>query len=157
MTTCTWGGWERQIFTSDGFRQLFEKVLVWRWFIDNIFIVWTGNRDKLFSFLTHLKGNQYNLKFTTTCDQSAKNFLDISIFFNSDGTIDSSLYRKPLASNTILHATSSHPKSLIQSIPYSQYLRLKRNCSRRLAVRILNWKQRLSKLVWLTEDIVDLL
>lgn len=41
-----------------------------------------------------------------------------------------SLYRKPSSGNAILHAASSHPAPLVKSIPYSQYVRLKRNCSR---------------------------
>lgn len=52
-----------------------------------------------------------------TCDRSAVNVLDISIYLNPDGNMGSSVYRKPSAGNTILHATSSHPNSLIQSIP----------------------------------------
>lgn len=52
------------------------------------------------------------------------------ISIDTNGKFDSSLYRKPSAGNTILHARSFHPDSLVKSIPYSQYLRLKRNCSR---------------------------
>lgn len=55
--------------------------------------------------------------------------MDVSITKNNDGSLSSGLYRKPTAGNTILHATSSHPQALIWSIPYSQYLRIKRNCS----------------------------
>lgn len=45
------------------------------------------------------------------------------------GQIHTSLFRKKTAGNTILRAESSHPRPLVQSIPYSEYLRLKRNCS----------------------------
>lgn len=41
----------------------------------------------------------------------------------------SSLYRKVTAGNTILHASSFHPKPLVNSIPHSQYLQVRRNCS----------------------------
>lgn len=45
------------------------------------------------------------------------------------GMICSTLFRKPLAGNSLLHAGSSHPEKLIRSIPYSQFLRLRRNCT----------------------------
>lgn len=53
----------------------------------------------------------------------------IQIFINSEIGIGSTLFRKPSVGNS-LHTTSSHPASLmIASVPYGQYLRLKRNCS----------------------------
>lgn len=46
-----------------------------------------------------------------------------------DGNISSSLYRKPTTNNTFLHVFSTHPRTLLNSIPYSQYLWLRRNWS----------------------------
>lgn len=73
--------------------------------------------------------NNYNLKITMECSQSRINFLDLLIHADVGGTLHSSLYRKPPAGNTILHASSAHPRSLLDSIPYSQFLRLRRNCT----------------------------
>lgn len=42
--------------------------------------------------------------------------------------MDSSV-RKSTAANTLLSATSDHPKSLIRGIPIGQFLRTRRNCS----------------------------
>lgn len=61
--------------------------------------------------------------------QQKLTFLDIQIFIKSDGSIGSTLFGKPSAGNSLLHATSSHPAPLIANVPYGQYLRLKRNCS----------------------------
>lgn len=80
-------------------------------------------------FMDLISNNDYNLKFTMNCDQQKISFLDVEIFINEEGLVGSSLYRKSSAGNTILHATSSHPKPLLRSIPYSQYLWIKRKCS----------------------------
>lgn len=61
------------------------------------------------------------------CDIKSIPFLDINIY--EDGNLCSSLYCKPTAGNNILHTTSFHPKSLIKSIPHSQYLHIKHNYS----------------------------
>lgn len=60
-------------------------------------------------------------------DYDRVTFLDLEIEANNAGTLTSNLYRKPTTGNTILKAQSFHPKSLVQSILYLQYLRLRRH------------------------------
>lgn len=61
--------------------------------------------------------------------QKILTFLDIQIFINSDRTVGTTLFRKPSVGNSLLHANSFHPVSMITNVPYGQYLRLRRNCS----------------------------
>ncbi|XP_069618466.1 uncharacterized protein [Ranitomeya imitator] len=46
-----------------------------------------------------------------------------------DGHLSTTVFRKSTATNSLLHATSQHPKSTTNSIPIGQYLRIKRICS----------------------------
>lgn len=64
-----------------------------------------------------------------TCSQEIILFLYVEIFIKTDMTLRTTLFRKATAGNTILRANSGHPTSLVKSIPYGQYLRLKYNCS----------------------------
>lgn len=79
--------------------------------------------------LSRMNRNDLNLSFTLSCDVDCITFLDVEIYKGEGGSLCSKLYRKPTAGNTILYASSFHPHALIDSIPYSQYLRIKRNCS----------------------------
>lgn len=66
-----------------------------------------------------------NLKFTILHDTSTITFLDVRVFCTSGGKLRSTLFRKEMVGNTVLHADSFHPTPLI---PFGQYLRLSRNC-----------------------------
>ena len=55
-------------------------------------------------------------------------FLDISVSINGDALATSVSY-KPTDSHSYLLFYSSHPNHTKQSIPYSQFLRLRRLCS----------------------------
>lgn len=44
------------------------------------------------------------------------------------GIITNTLFRKPTAGNSILRADSAHPNALKRSIPFAQYLRIRRIC-----------------------------
>lgn len=79
--------------------------------------------------MTHINTNDFNLKFTMSHSTSEITFLDVSIQKQINGRLCSEFYCKPTASNSLLHASSYHPKPLMASIPYSQYLRARRNCS----------------------------
>lgn len=104
-------------------------MLCWYRFIDDLFIVWTGSRTLLNEFIKALNHNSDNLYFTYTFDATRIPYLDLMIIKNPDGTIGTDLYWKPTAGNTLLHASSTHPKSLVRSIPFAQYLHLRRNCA----------------------------
>ncbi|XP_077117028.1 protocadherin gamma-B1-like [Ranitomeya variabilis] len=47
----------------------------------------------------------------------------------SNGDLVTSNYKKPTATNALLHWTSHHPEHLKRGIPKGQYLRIRRNCS----------------------------
>lgn len=76
-----------------------------------------------------LNKNTDNLYFTYTCNATQIPYLDLMIIKNPDGTLGTDLYQKPTAGNTLLHALSAHPKSLVCSIPFAQYLCLHKYCA----------------------------
>lgn len=76
-----------------------------------------------------MNSNVYNLTFTMSFDKKKIIFLIVTVEIIPDGVLVGDLYPKPSAGNTIIRADSFHPQPLLQSIPYSQYLRLRHNCS----------------------------
>lgn len=123
------GGWEHDLFADERDPNLLSNIQSWWRYIDNVFMLWAGSTQSLHRFMSMLSENQYNLRFMMEYSESSIAFLDVTISLHSDGSISTSLYRKLTAGNTILHAASAHPHSLVQSIPFSQYLHLRRNCS----------------------------
>ena len=56
-------------------------------------------------------------------------FLDVTTYISEHNKIETTLYVKPTDSHGYLDFDSSHPYHNKSSIPYSQFLRVKRNCS----------------------------
>lgn len=77
-----------------------------------------GTREELDVFLGLLE----HLKFTLYCHQQVIDLLDVSIFIDEDLSLGSTLFRKELSGNTLLHGTILQLTPLVHSIPYSQYL-----------------------------------
>lgn len=127
---CTWGGWEWNIFSNEVLTSHTGHVLLWLRYIDDIFVIWTGSQQTLDTFVDLLNNNIYNLKFTVESNPSKIYFLDLLIFKDQDNCLAATLYRKETAGNTILHLSSAHPNILVRSIPYAQYIWLRRNCTR---------------------------
>lgn len=124
------GGWERELFDPAHSNPYRSRVISWYRYIDDILLFWSGTKEELVSFVQYLTLNTFNLRFTMECSQSQIHFLDLVIGLQPNGQIYTALYRKPSSGNTILHAQSAHPEPLLRSIPFSQYLRIKRNCTR---------------------------
>lgn len=104
-------------------------ILSWHRYIDDILILWDRSSELLDAFTQILNTNYFNLSFTMTCSQEITSFLDVEVFAKTDMTLGTTHFHKPTAGNAILRANSGHPTSLIKSIPYGQYLRIKLNCS----------------------------
>ncbi|XP_073513933.1 uncharacterized protein [Phyllobates terribilis] len=71
-------------------------------------------------FIKSLNQNNLNIKLTSKAGRHGMDFLDVLLDIDSCGYIQSDVYRKPTSANTLLHAQSSHPKSIIKSIPTGQ-------------------------------------
>lgn len=74
-----------------------------------------------------MNSNKFNLIFTVHYSAKSITFLDVTISREDDDGLSTCLYQQPTAANSILHTSIFHPK-LQDSIPYSQYLRIRRNC-----------------------------
>ena len=68
------------------------------------------------------------IKFTSNQSTEEVSFLDVRVMVKN-GKISTSVYSKPTDSHLYLSQTSNHPKHMINNIPKSQFLRLRRICS----------------------------
>lgn len=84
--------------------------------------------QELVSFIEELNKNDRNIWLTYSFHSEIISFLDLTIYVK-DNKIFAKTFRKETAANTLLLATSHHPKSLFQGIPVGQFLITKRNCS----------------------------
>ncbi|CAJ0954765.1 unnamed protein product [Ranitomeya imitator] len=120
------GYWERCIFQNDDLDN--EAIQGWSRFIDDILFIWEDSPDKLHDLITRLNQNQFNIKLTYNFGRAVE-FLDLKIMALEDGQIITDVFRKPTATNTLLHALSAHHRSTINGIPAGQFLRIKRICT----------------------------
>ena len=82
--------------------------------------------EELVSWLNSLMPEVVKFKFEYSVDQLE--FLDLKIFIK-DGKLKTDLYVKPTNKQLFLEFNSNHPKSCIESIPYSQALRVVERCT----------------------------
>ncbi|XP_053568388.1 uncharacterized protein LOC128657974 [Bombina bombina] len=121
------GSWESDIFEQH-VGTFDEKVLMWVRYVDDVLVLWDGTVEEFNIFVSTLNHNDRNIFLTSETSERELNFLDITL--KKEGLrIVTENYRKKNATNSILHANSSHPNHLKRGIPYGQFLRLRRNCS----------------------------
>ena len=106
-----------------------KQPLVWWRYIDDVFMVWTHTVDELNEFVEHLNTRLPTIKFSLEISKQGIPFLDTMV--KKEGTmIFTDLYSKPTDSFDYLLYNSSHPQNCKDSIPYSQFLRVRRICSK---------------------------
>ncbi|XP_044129867.1 uncharacterized protein LOC122923195 [Bufo gargarizans] len=101
----------------------FSHVLGWWRYIDDVFLIWNGDSTSLESF--HNFKLDPEIAFTLTYSDTHVQFLDTTVSVVGD-KLSTDIFTKPTDCNTLLHYNSCHPRSTIDSLPYSQLLRVKR-------------------------------
>ena len=104
------------------------QPLLWKRYIDDIFIIWTHGDTALDAFVAYLNNCHSSIKFTVTKSTTSVDFLDLTVKKTTNG-ISTELFIKPTSSLAYLHRNSCHPRHVFTSLPYGEFLRVRRNCS----------------------------
>ena len=104
------------------------QPLLWKRYIDDIFIIWTHGDTTLDAFVSYLNNCHPSIKFTVTKSTLQVDFLDLIVKKTKDG-ISTELFIKPTSSLAYLHRTSCRRRHVFTSLPYGEFLRVRRNCS----------------------------
>ena len=88
----------------------------------------SSSREELDQFITSVNSFHPALKYTWEISETSLAFLDIKVSIRGN-VLCTSVHYKPTDSHSYLLYSSSHPSHVKNSIPYSQFLRLRRLCS----------------------------
>ncbi len=106
------------------------QPLVWRRYIDDVFMIWTHNIVELKKFIDHLNSVHPTIKFTAEWSETEINFLDTTVKVSEERKLYTTLYTKPTDTHTYLHFLSAHPMHQKKCGPYSQLVRVRRICTK---------------------------
>ncbi|CAN8006830.1 unnamed protein product [Ixodes hexagonus] len=109
-------------------KQCKKTPLLYKRYIDDIFIIWQHELSDLNYFIDSFNEFHRSNIFTSSHSHSSINFLDVSVKL-LNGSLSTTLYRKPTDSQQYLSFKSSHPRHSKIAIPYGQALRCHRICS----------------------------
>ena len=98
-------------------------------FIDDTEGTTVMERSDLEKFIEAFGNFHPAVGITSEISETSMDTLDLIVSVNEDGTLSSSIYYKPTDAHSYVHYSSNHPRSCLNSIPYSQFLRLRRICS----------------------------
>lgn len=103
-----------------------ENLVMYKRYIDNIFIIWKGDRCSLSLFFEELNNNEKNISLTWQIEEENIPFLDLVISRKND-KFSTKTFFKSVDRNSYLPTTSCHHKNWLYNIPKGQILR--RNCT----------------------------
>ena len=105
------------------------KPLLYLRYLDDIFLIWQHTEIELDAYAAYLNNCLPTIKFTVEKSKNSVCFLD-TIVKIVDNIIETDLYSKPTDAHNYLLYKSAHPKNCKDSIPYSQFLRIRRICTK---------------------------
>ena len=125
------------------------KPLVWKRYIDDIFSLWTLNREEIMQFIEQANKHHPTIKFTAGISYRETTFLVASIYkgerFRSNSVLDVRTHFKPTETFLYTHLSSCHPLGIKKGFIKGEALRLLRTKSSKniFEEKIQNFKTRL--------------
>ena len=107
-----------------------KQPIFFKRFLDDIVFFWTHGEEELEKFMEYLNKCHEQIKFAFEVSEESINFLDTKINLTEEGEIWTDLYCKPTDSHDYLHYKSAHPHDCKKSLPYSQFLQVRRICTK---------------------------
>ena len=102
------------------------KPLIWKRYIDDIFMIWPHGESSLPNFLHHLNSFHPTIKFQHEKSNKSIQFLDTTVYITPQRSLETTLHIKPTDKGLLLHSSSHHPSSCKMGTIYSQVLRYRR-------------------------------
>ncbi|XP_069495705.1 uncharacterized protein [Ambystoma mexicanum] len=85
--------------------QFVSNIVMWRRYIDDIFLIWKGSEDSFTTFLGHANTNRFGIRLIGLLNSCEIDFLDLHIFVVGN-TVLTNTFRKPTESAPAdLHCT----------------------------------------------------
>ena len=101
-------------------------------YIDDILLISSSLDKEAVNTLFRSITNEH-IRYEISEPSRSQPFLDLKISLNGVNQLETEPYCKPTSSGLFLHPASNHPSHTIQSVPYAQFLRLKRNSTSAVA------------------------
>lgn len=135
--------WWEEVYVYSTINPFKQNIKWYGRYIDDLLLIWTGGRQALDEFIIYCNNNPFNLRFTSSCHENTIDFLDLTLTSDSTtGEIQTRTFRKPVAGNNTLRASSCHPPHVFRAIPIGEMIRTRRNCSREdqfeLEIKVVN-------------------
>ena len=100
---------------------MMKRVTTARRYIDDGFFLWDGTKEELSEFIKHCKSFHSTIKFTFKFNFETKSVivLDMVIWIDDNGMIQTDLFKKAGRKNQYLLPSSAHPQQTTNGIPFS--------------------------------------
>ncbi|CAJ0934112.1 unnamed protein product [Ranitomeya imitator] len=102
-----------------------SHVRAWWRYIDDVFVIWEGHLQELLEFHCELNNIFPELGFTVTHSYDQVQFLD-TLVYKDGSSLKTDLFVKSTDRNSLLQFNSHHPRNMVESLSWSQMLRVRR-------------------------------
>lgn len=106
----------------------YPLVKYYKRYIDDLFLIWTGNVDDLNNFLSWLNQLIPKIKFTMNYSECSVDFLDLTLF-RTGTELHWKTYFKSISKFLYITQKSFHPKHTLKGMIIGELTRYKRNSS----------------------------